>query len=474
MPVFSSANEFATSIRITPSEVTILKVDKQVPKIVGLYQQPLRPGVITQEQVADPKALEAAIKTALAHLKAAGSKIILGFPENKTYTTTLEITDVPDKDLGDAVRWQAADSLPSEVNSLYFDWQKITPKSTEVSSNHQILLVSAPKSFIDPLIDSVVNAGAIPVSCEPTSTSLARLAPEAQVAVIAEVRKTDSTLILVDERKIVRLSTVVTDPGKIAGEIKRMNNFFVKKYQKTPSTIYVCGEGATSEWLQYLKTQTSMKLAQLPLPPLKNLPPNPTSFAVSLSLAQKDPAPPKSPNTINLLPGKLEQEYQQVAERKSLSFGFKASLAVLILTVLIMFAGFVSISLRSRQIRTQISAEEQNVSQTSYAQLARNAESANTQARILTRLPVKDNLSVVRADLTASVPQGMSISSYTIDLPEKVLLIAGLAPTRDDLLKFKDNLESQSSFRLVTIPLPTLESQTNIQFSIAVDLTGAK
>jgi len=40
------------------------------------------------------------------------------------------------------------------------------------------------------------------------------------------------------------------------------------------------------------------------------------------------------------------------------------------------------------------------------------------------------------------------------------------------LLKFKNQLEQNELFKLVSIPLPTLEQSQNIQFSLAIELNN--
>jgi len=332
--------------------------------------------------------------------------------------------------------------------------------------------VSAPRSLVDPIAQVSINAGLTPLSCEPTSHSLARLAPGGKTVIMAEVRQIDSTVSIVDESKIAKLSTVVSTPDRLAAEILSMNSFYSAKNKQTPTELIVCGEGATGKWQEYLKNQTKMKVTPLPLSNWKNLGQNPLSLAVSLSLTQKDPAPPKQPQTINLLPDKLETAYQQEAEKKSLSAGFKSAATTLAVTAFILVAGLIMIRVNSSKLQIQISEQEQRVSQTSYSDLARQAESANARARILSRLPIQDNLRQVISQLQDSSPIGITVTTFTLNLSQKVLLIAGTASTRDTLLEFKDQLETSQLFSLVTIPLPTLEKQNDIQFSIAVDISG--
>ena len=135
-----------------------------------------------------------------------------------------------------------------------------------------------------------------------------------------------------------------------------------------------------------------------------------------------------------------------------------------------MSVAFIQVQLGLSHLQQAITAEEQVVQANSYNQIAKKAEAANALARNLQRLPAKDNSPAIISSLYQSLPQGVSINTYTLDLPQKVLLIDGFAPTRDLLLTFKSNLESSDLFNIATIPLRTLEHKNDVDFSIIVDL----
>lgn len=63
---------------------------------------------------------------------------------------------------------------------------------------------------------------------------------------------------------------------------------------------------------------------------------------------------------------------------------------------------------------------------------------------------------------------GIQIHSVLYDATQKSFVVTGLALTRSDLLKFKDQLMSSESFSNVHIPLESLEKPTDILFSIRV------
>jgi len=64
------------------------------------------------------------------------------------------------------------------------------------------------------------------------------------------------------------------------------------------------------------------------------------------------------------------------------------------------------------------------------------------------------------------VPENVSLYSLNLTRENGQAIISGFARTRDDLLKFKDNLESFNSLSEVNIPLESLFIKENIDFRI--------
>ncbi len=459
----STAPAIVTGIQISASEITALKFDTKQKSIIALHQQPLAPNVISKGQVTDAPALESAVKQAVVAARAHETSVILGFPEDKTFTSTIKKPNVADKELDQAIYWQAQEVLPDKVDNLYFDFKLV--------SEHAVL-VSTPKAFLDPFIAATVKAGVNPIACEPTSLTLSRLAPPQKLSLIIQVRKSQTDICMVNALGIVKLSAIVHDPNQIVTQISSMNAFYYKKYQQKLTSIYVCGEGATPAWIDYLKKQTKLQATLVTLPQVKNMPANSTNFASIISLVNKDPAPTKSLNTINLLPKVIQTSYIKQSEKKAIGMGLKAAMVTLGVTTAILLAGLITIKLNTSKIQAQIDQLEQSTSQTSYTTLANQAETANIQARLLDKLPSPDNMQQVISTINQTKLAGISLSFYTIDLSDSVVLLNGTASTREILLKFKNQLEQNELFKLVSIPLPTLEQSQNIQFSLAIELNN--
>ncbi len=465
--MFSAQPHITTTLRFTDSDVTVVKINIKEHKIISIYQHPLPPGSIHKGEVNNPAAVVDVIRAGLTQTHSLNQEIIIGLPEDRILFGTGDSQNIPLEKLAEAMKWQAEEQFPGGTDSFYIDWQIILAPNIPSKT----LLIAAPKRTVDGFM-AVIRQLAKPIACEPTSTSLAKLTPTGETALVAEIRTSASTIILVDSHKMIHFSTIVTDPNQLTVEMQRLCAYSEQKYQTNPSKIYLCGEGATAQWLAFITREVKIPAFALPLPPLANLPQLPLRFAVALSLGVSPPLAPSSPQTINLLPRQLEDEYSRQLEKKQLSFGFKASIIATVITAIIMGLTYINIRLTLAGIRQKIAAQEQAVQATSYDQAAKQAEAANALARQLQRLPAQDKLSAIIDSLYQALPAGVSVKDYTVNLSEKVVIVSGIAPTRDLLLTLKSNLEATPEFNLVTIPLPTLEQKKDVEFSIAIDIAS--
>lgn len=74
------------------------------------------------------------------------------------------------------------------------------------------------------------------------------------------------------------------------------------------------------------------------------------------------------------------------------------------------------------------------------------------------------------AHLNTLVPPGVTLQQLILDTPKKEYTFAGKADTRDDLLLFKKNLETDSLIASVDFPLSQFTDKTNVSFSITAKI----
>jgi len=126
MALIKSANTIISSLRITSADITIVSVDVKSQSIVSSTQTPLPQGAVNMGKVSNFQILDDTLKKAAASHRNQSSGVIIGFPEDKTFATTINISGVSQSDLKEAVSWQAKEILPAKLDDLYYDWKLLS------------------------------------------------------------------------------------------------------------------------------------------------------------------------------------------------------------------------------------------------------------------------------------------------------------------------------------------------------------
>ena len=113
------------------------------------------------------------------------------------------------------------------------------------------------------------------------------------------------------------------------------------------------------------------------------------------------------------------------------------------------------------------STQQQNVAaKTSDARLKIKQINNNAQ-RVLTISNIIEYPNEVFNPIHEAKPDGITVDKYQIDMELGTITLSGEAETRSDLIEFEQNLENIERFVNVSIPLSTLEIESNINYQIS-------
>jgi Tfp pilus assembly protein PilN len=82
--------------------------------------------------------------------------------------------------------------------------------------------------------------------------------------------------------------------------------------------------------------------------------------------------------------------------------------------------------------------------------------------------------SPILRNLTALIPDGVSLSFLNINTDTQIIKIRGLALSRDNFLNLEDNLKNAVWFTDVSVPSNSIFSKSNISFDIDIHFDAAK
>lgn len=99
------------------------------------------------------------------------SRVAICIPSAKTYTKTLVIPSISDKDLDQAVRLEVEQYIPVPIDDLYLDYSIIRKSKKEI----ELLAVATPKKIVDSYMELTRVLGLDTVAVDTSITAAARL-----------------------------------------------------------------------------------------------------------------------------------------------------------------------------------------------------------------------------------------------------------------------------------------------------------
>ncbi|RJQ13909.1 hypothetical protein C4553_02035 [Candidatus Parcubacteria bacterium] len=177
--------------------------------------------------------------------------------------------------------------------------------------------------------------------------------------------------------------------------------------------------------------------------------------------------------TINLLPPEKKKDYRTELNRRLIVFYSVGLLVVLGIFVSLLLSINLYLSIESGTLNEEIATLES---------LPRNKELRKLEltlrdlsATLANTSAVKKELSPIHGffnDLAAARPTGVYLLSFSFDRQQLKASLRGFAPTRNEVIRFKENLEKVGWVAGVESPLSNVIRERDINFDFSIDLKG--
>lgn len=159
---------------------TSLKLAAVIPSANGSYEltnigQLIFDDSNSRNILDDPKQLSLKIKQLME--KTQGRKLKSQFihaciPDTDTFVKLIEIPDMTDEEIPEAVKWASEQHIPLPVDSMYLDWHVVThdPHHKKIT----ILLGAVKREISNTFTEAIKLAGLIPLSLDVEATAITR------------------------------------------------------------------------------------------------------------------------------------------------------------------------------------------------------------------------------------------------------------------------------------------------------------
>ncbi len=144
--------------------------------------------------------------------------VSINLPEGRCFVRLIHIALMSDDEIAAAVPFEAESYIPVPIDQVYLDWQKLGESEGKIA----LLLVASPKSYVDPILQSLHQAGVTPVAVEVESQGLARAlvaVGNTDAVLLADMKASATDLVMVQSGGIQFTSTLSVAGSQITEAI---------------------------------------------------------------------------------------------------------------------------------------------------------------------------------------------------------------------------------------------------------------
>jgi len=131
---------------------------------------------ILKNEVAKPEKLALKIKklieTSNGSRKLKTKFVHACIPDTQTFVKLIDIPDMTDKEIPEAIKWASEHHIPIPANDIYLDWQIVHHDPQHKRIN--VLIAAVPKQISDQYVRAIKLAGLVPLSLDVEATAIIR------------------------------------------------------------------------------------------------------------------------------------------------------------------------------------------------------------------------------------------------------------------------------------------------------------
>lgn len=460
LPNFNLFKRTFISLVMSPRQLKAIKVNTKTGKVTKFAQIDLPPGVIVNYRVKEKDVLVSVIRELWEKNNIRDKYVGVVVPEFSTYTKSLDLPNITDVEINEALGFRMQEFLPTNIEDVVFDW-KISKRGKE---NARVLVVAILKDVLFGYIDAVGAAGLSPLVVETPSMSIQRIIDkDPSGKMILYLTPSEAILVITREQEIVASSVINSD--NVNSIVTTARQMLAHYSDISVEKVVVSGVGLTQDLIQFLNYNLgrAVSFADIKAPGL--LPGQVQDFLVGLSLQYKDPAEPASETTINLLPPSWADYY------KVQSTGIRVWTLTLIASIVI-WSTFLFVVIVFMILSLQVQNLESS-SADAKSQELNNAVSKVNEVNSLAENILEYSESVVPPQeiinlLSRAKTEGITLNYFKVNYDTGEIILRGLAATRTNLLTFKNSLEKVEKLSDIHLPVTSLVEEVNISFEMSI------
>jgi len=139
--------------------------------------------------------------------------IVASLPPQNVFNSVLSVPHVTDRELPEAIRWEAKQYIPAPLEEVVIDWQKIG--QDENGKKLEIYLVAAPKNLVSKYLEIYKSANLNPLALEIDPLALVRslVGTQGQALILIDLGAYETSISVV-EAGVLRFCRTITSGGE--------------------------------------------------------------------------------------------------------------------------------------------------------------------------------------------------------------------------------------------------------------------
>lgn len=134
--------------------------------------------------------------------------VVIGMPSNKTFTTIIDVPNMPEADLKNSIKYQIDQYIPTAISETKVDWA-LLGQSLHDPKQQEVLLASTSSVYAEERLEFIESLGFNVIGAEPDSIAMARsLLPsniqDARLIIDVGEKSTDLSITFGDAPRLVR------------------------------------------------------------------------------------------------------------------------------------------------------------------------------------------------------------------------------------------------------------------------------
>lgn len=437
--------------------IQIARYDKSKKNLIKVKTVALEEGTIVRGEIKNSDNLKKITIEILREEKDL-KKVVLVIPECNVSSKSLSLPISLEKEIDEAVSFEAEQFLPYPLSLMVLDYKQLT----NGKDNH-VLFFAVKKEILDKYIDIFEDLDIEIKAIETPALSMARLVEkETKVLLLIYVDKVEAVLTITRGNEVVATSVLNRSNNfdqVLINTVLRMINFYSEfKIEE----IRMGGMGLSEEMMKNLaKFKVPVKIFES----IENVSSEVfNNYMLPISAAIADIELPESKKTINLLPSEYVKKYRAKKQNKFWSKVLAWWLVFIILLLGVAGGGYYWFSIQ----KSKLAKIENSVPQTK-KEIITEVNKVNKYAKLVVNLDKLDffPLKTFKEVTKLSENKGVLVLKVEFSAQDYKMVISGLADSREELLGYKKSLEElKTMVSSVTLPVSSFNEEKNIPFQL--------